>query len=143
MIEKRMMQELEEDIKDKLDKDQYGNEKGLSTTHYLVNMVHKILMAVDTNNSKEKYAVIAQLVDWSKAFDRQDPKIGMDSFIKCGVRPSLIPILGSFFQERKMTVKWLETLSTTRNLPGGVPQGCLLGNLQYKVNSNDNASHVN
>ena len=130
------------DINAQIDPSQYGNEKGLSTTHYLVNMIHKILMTVDTNNSNEKYAVIAQLVDWSKAFDRQDPKIGMDSFIKCGVRPSLIPILGSFFQERKMTVKWLGTLSTTRNLPGGVPQGCLLGNLQYKVNSNDNASHV-
>ena len=130
------------DINDKIDPAQYGNEHGLSTTHYLVKMVHKILTALDTNNPKEKYAVIAMLVDWSKAFDRMDPKLGIDSFVRCGVRPSLVPILGSFFQERKMTVKWHGNLSATRDLPGGVPQGCLFGNLQYKVGSNDNTIHV-
>ena len=40
-----------------IDRAQYGNEKGISTTHYLVKMVHKILTILDTNNEKEKYAV--------------------------------------------------------------------------------------
>ena len=130
------------DISGQIDPSQFGNEKGLSTTHYLVKMIHKILTTLDRNNSEEKYAVIAQLVDWSKAFDRQDPKLGMDSFIRCGVRPSLLPILMNFFQQRMMTVKWQGCLSTMRDLPGGVPQGSIFGNIQYKVNSNDNADHV-
>ena len=130
------------DISAQIDDAQYGNEKGLSTTHYLIKMVHKILTTVDRNSSGEKYAVIAQLVDWSKAFDRQDAKLGIDSFIRCGVRASLIPTLVSFFQQRRMTIKWHGCLSTTRDLPGGVPQGSVFGNLQYKVNSNENASHV-
>ena len=62
--------------------------------------------------------------------------------MKCGVRQSLIPLLTSFFQDRKMVVKWHGCLSSERELPGGVPQGSLFGNLQYKVSSNSNADHA-
>ena len=105
-------------------------------------MVNKILTILDTNNEKEKFAVLSQLIDWSKAFDRQDPKLGIQSFIKNGVRPTLIPLLVSYFQERKMIVKWHGTTSSTHDLPGGGPQGCTLGLIEYKSNSNNNADHV-
>ena len=95
-----------DDMSQNIDPAQYGNEKGLSIQHYLVKLVNRILTILDTNNDEEKYAVLAQLVDWSKAFDRQDPKIGIESFINNGVRPTLIPLLVSYFQERKMSVKW-------------------------------------
>ena len=72
-----------------IDPSQFGNEKGLSITHYLVKMVNQILTILDTNNEYEKYAVLAALVDWSKAFDRQEPKLGIEAFIENGVRPSL------------------------------------------------------
>ena len=125
-----------------IDPSQFGNEKGLSIQHYLVKMVNQILTILDNNNAEEKYAVLAQLVDWSKAFDRQDPKIGIESFIKNGVRPTLIPLLISYFQERKMTVKWHGIKSSTYDLPGGGPQGCTFGLLEYKSSSNNNADHV-
>ena len=105
-------------------------------------MINNILTILDTNNEKEKYAVVAQLVDWSMAFDRQDPKLGIESFIRNGVRPTLIPLLVSYFQNRKMIVKWHGLTSSTRDLPGGGPQGCTFGLLEYKSNSNDNADHV-
>ena len=125
-----------------IDPSQYGNEKGLSIQHYLVKFVNKILTILDTNNDDEKYAVLSQLVDWSKAFDRQDPKIGIESFIKNGVRPTLIPILMDYFQDRKMTGKWHGNISSERDLPGGGPQGCTNGLLEFKSISNDNANHV-
>ena len=81
-------------------------------------------------------------MDWSKAFDRQDPKLGIESFIRNGVRPTLIPLLVSYFQERKMIVKWHGLTSSTRDLPGGGPQGCTFGLLEYKSNSNNNVDHV-
>ena len=105
-------------------------------------MVNRILTILDTNNEHEKYAVLAQLIDWSKAFDRQDPKLGIEAFIENGVRPTLIPVLISFFQDRTMTVKWHGLTSSKRNLPGGDPQGCTFGLLEYKANSNHNADHV-
>ena len=130
------------DISSNKDPSQFGNERGLSITHYLVKMLHKILSILDTNNQKDKFAVLAQLVDWSKAFDRQDHTLGIQSFIRSGVRPTLIPVLVSFFQNRKMIVKWKDHLSTTRDLPGGGPQGSTLGLLEYDVNSDSNADHV-
>ena len=130
------------DIASSVDPSQYGNRKGLSTTHYLVNMLNRILSILDTNTTKEKYAVMAHLIDWSKAFDRQDPKLGLQNFIENGVRPTLIPILMSFFQNRTMTVKWHGTTSEQRDLPGGGPQGSTFGSLEFDVNSNTNANHI-
>ena len=130
------------DMKPSMDPSQYGNVKGLSIQHYLVKMVDRILTILDTNNETEKYAVVAQLVDWSKAFDRQDPKLGIESFIKNGVRPTIIPVLISFFQNRKMIVKWHGITSTQRDLPGGGPQGSTFGLLEYQSNSNSNADHI-
>jgi hypothetical protein len=50
---------------------QYGNQKGLSTQHYLVRMVHQILTATDRNSKHEAKAVIIQMIDWQSAFARQ------------------------------------------------------------------------
>ena len=50
---------------------QCGNEKGVSIQHYLVKLIHKILTAVDDNSKKEAIAVIVQLINWKRAFDRQ------------------------------------------------------------------------
>ena len=46
------------DMAPRRDLSQYGNEKGLSTSHYLINMIHKILTSVDKKSLKEKVAVI-------------------------------------------------------------------------------------
>ena len=84
------------DMKEHIDKSQYGNQKGLSIQHSLVNMIHKILTDAHSN-STEFTAVLATLIDWKDAFPNQCPKLGIDAFIQCGVRPSLIPLLISYF----------------------------------------------
>jgi hypothetical protein len=142
IFEALLSEPIIQDMAPNMDPSQYGNVKGLSIQHYLVKFVNKILTILDSNNDLEKNAVIAQFIDWSKAFDRQDPLLGIKSFIKNGVRPTLIPLLISYFQERKMVVKWHGTTSSTRDLPGGGPQGCSLGLIEYKSNSNDNANNV-
>ena len=142
IFEALMSDYMIEDMLPSMDPSQYGNVKGLSIQHYLVKMVDRILTILDSNNEVEKYAVLAKMVDWSKAFDRQDPKLGIQSFIKNGVRASIIPLLISFFQDRKMIVKWHGLTSTKRDLPGGGPQGSTFGLIEYKSNSNDNANHI-
>ena len=142
IFEKIIGEVMVEDMKPSRDPSQYGNCKGVSTQHYLIKMIDRILTILDTNNHKEKYAVIAQLVDWSQAFDRQCPKLGIESFLKNGVRKSLIPILISYFQNRKMKVKWHNKLSTVRDLPGGGPQGASLGLLEYDAQSNNNTDFL-
>ena len=121
---------------------QYGNMKGLSTQHYLIKMIHQILTATDKNSVNEAKAVIIQMIDWQAAFDRQCHKLGILSFIKNGVRKSLIPILISYFQDRMMAVKWNGQLSSPYPLPGGGAQGGQLGQTEYLSQSNDNVDFL-
>ena len=82
--------------------------------------------------------MIANLIDWNSAFPRQCPKLGVESFQKNGVRPSLIPLLVSYFQDRQMSVSWHGCLSVPRKINGGGPQGATLGILEYLSQSNNN-----
>ena len=93
-------------------------------------------------NSTEFTAVIATMFDWQDAFPRQCPKLGIEAFLKCGVRPSLIPVLINYFQDRKMYVKWHNKISHEQHLNGGGPQGSIFGILEYLAQSNNNSDCV-
>ena len=124
------------DISENLDIGQFGGLKGSGAEHMLVCMVDRILKLLESR--KKGTAVIASMVDWANAFDRQDPTLAIHKFIKLGVRPSLIPILVSYLSERTMKVKFNGAESNEMNLIGGRPQGTLLGLIEYLVQSNDN-----
>ena len=111
-------------MKAKFEKSQFGNQKGTGVQHYLLKMIHKILCVLDNNSKGEILAVIANLYDWRQAFDLQCPKLGLESFMKNGVRPSLLPLLKNYFQNRKMTVKWHGVMS--ENWMVGVQKGGIL-----------------
>ena len=113
-----------------MDPSQYGNEKGVSLNHYLINIINEILLCVDKNTANEKFAVFCSLIDWIQAFDRQCPTLGVQSFVNNGVRSSIIPLLINYFQDRRMIVKWHGVESTERTLKGGGPQGALWGILE-------------
>ena len=53
-----------------------------------------------------------------------------------------MPVLINYFQDRKMKVKWHGGLSSEQNMPGGGPQGCHMGQLEYSSKSNDSGSCV-
>ena len=78
------------DMASNLDPSQYANQKGLSLQHYLIKMIDRILSDTDNNSRGEVNAVLATLYDWKEAFPRQCPKLGVEAFMKCGVRNSLI-----------------------------------------------------
>ena len=130
------------DMKEQMDPAQYGNQKKTSTQHYLINFLHSILTKLEPEKN-EKLAVIASFIDWKDAFPRMSHKLGVEAFIKMGVRPSLIPMLANFFQNRKMVVKWHGKYSEIKKLNGSGPQGATLGLLEYLGLSNDNADFVN
>ena len=129
-----------EDIAPKIDKGQFGNQKGTGTEHLMVKLMDKLLDLLDKNNNRS--AVIASLIDWASAFDRQDATLAIQKFIQMGVRPAVVPVLASYLTERQMQVKFNDTYSGTHKLPGGGPQGTLVGLIEYFVQSNDNADCV-
>ena len=129
-----------EDISDRLDIGQFGGQPGIGTEHMIVCFIDRILKLLDTH--QDKSAVIASCLDWSSAFDRQDPTIAIQKFIQLGVRASLIPLLISYLSDRKMQVKFNGEVSRILTLIGGGPQGTLLGGLEYLVQSDDNTATV-
>ena len=141
-MEKLISELMVSDMKLKMDPSQYGNQKGISIQHYLIEMIHRILTALDRNSRRETFAVVANLIDWNNAFPRQCPKLGIEAFIKNGVRPALIPVLINYFQNREMTVKWHGCRSSPRTLAGGGPQGATFGLLEYLAQSNNSADCV-
>ena len=143
ITDKILAEFISEDMKHSRDKSQYGNQKNISIQHYLVNMLHKILTSLDETTQNKSIAVLLQMVDWSQAFDRMSHKIGIESFIKNGVRSSIIPVLISFFQDRQMVVKWKGLVSSKHPLPGGGPQGGTLGTEEYLSQNNDNVDFLN
>ena len=108
----------------------------------MVKFIDQFLKSLDNNSKGDTFAAIAAYIDWKQAFNRQDPKLGIESFIENGVRPSLIPPLINYFQGRSMFVKWHGIKSTSRDLNGGGPQGGTLGILEYQSQSNTNANCV-
>ena len=129
-----------QDISANLDKGQFGGQAGLGTEHLMVCFIDRILGLLDKH--PDRSAVIATSLDWSAAFDRQDPTLVISKFIKLGVRPSLIPLLSSYLTDRQMKVKFNEEMSEFLTLIGGNPQGTLLGQLGFLVQSDDNAITV-
>jgi hypothetical protein len=129
-----------EDVAPKIEKAQYGNQKGTGTEHMMVRLMDQILNLLDKNSNRS--AVIASLVDWESAFDRQDATLAIQKFIQIGVRPAIIPVLSSYLTDRQMQVKFNDTYSSVHKLPGGGPQGTLLGLIEYFIQSNDNADCV-
>jgi hypothetical protein len=130
------------DMSKYMDTSQYGNKPGVSVQHYLMKMLHTILLSLDNNHKGDTFAALAALIDRKLAFPRQDPTLGVQSFINNGVCGTLIPLLVNYFEDRVMSVKWHQTLSSSRNLSGGGPQGATLGLLEYLSQSNDNADHI-
>ena len=94
-------------------------------------MLDRIVSALDKNSKGEAVAVMATMLDWRTAFPRQCPTLAIKSFIRNGVRPALIPILMSFFENRRMSVKWRDVMSVKKRLKGGGPQGSTKGVLSY------------
>ena len=104
-----------EDIGPNIDPSQYGNQEGTGTEHMLVALLDRVLKMLDQSDGHA--AVIMAMIDWKSAFDRQDPTLAIHKFYKMGLRASLIPILVSYLQDRRMTVKFRGSNSSVHRLP--------------------------
>ena len=122
MIETMMIGELDIDIKSKLDKDQYGNKKGCSTTHYLIKLTDEAYRSTDLGN-----ATTAVTIDYSKAFDYVDHEVLIQKLTKLNVRTSIIKLIVSFLQNRSHCTKFSNQLSDFEIITCGVPQGTVSG----------------
>ena len=88
-------------------------------------------------DSSEPTSVLACFVDFAKAFNRQDHSILVTKLSDMGVPSWLLKIIISFLSDRTMIVRYKGETSGVKKLPGGGPQGALLGLLLFLVLVND------
>ena len=125
---------LLEFIGDEIDFRQYGGSKGNSITHYLIEFINFVLFNQD---STAQTAILACMVDFSKAFNRQDHNLLVTKLCDMGVHGWLLRVVMAFLSDRKMVLRYKGAQSSTMSLPGGGPQGTLLGLLLFLVLIND------
>ena len=77
------------------------------------------------------------LVDFSKAFNRQDHSTLITKLSDLGVPSWLLKLVIAFLKDRQMVVRYKGKISNPKRLPGGGPQGTLLGLLLFIVLIND------
>ena len=125
---------LLEYIGELIDFRQYGGIKGNSITHYLIEFLNFILINQD---STDQTAILACMVDFKKAFNRQNHNLLITKLSDMGVPSWLLKVVMAFLSDRKMVIRYKGKLSSMKNLPGGGPQGTLLGLLLFIVLIND------
>ena len=115
---------LLEHIGDKMDWGQYGGVKGSSISHYLIDFVNFVLYNQDM---KIPHAVLAVMVDFSKAFNRINHNTIITILSEMGVPGWLLNIVIGFLSERELIVRYKGGSSSRKAMPGGGPQGTRLG----------------
>ena len=121
-------------IGDKIDFRQYAGTKGNSITHYLIEFINFILFNQD---STAQTAILASMVDFSKAFNRQNHNVLVTKLSDMGCPGWLLKVVIAFLTDRQMLVRYKGKRSSVKSLPGGGPQGTLLGLFLFLVLIND------
>ena len=115
-----------------MDPGQYGL-KGSSIVHYLIKFLHFIHASLDL---KQPHAVLAALIDLSKAFNRVSHMHVIQDLHDMHAPGWILAILFSYLSGRSMTMSYGKATSSSRLLPGSTPQGALLGGLIFIVKYN-------
>ena len=115
-----------------MDPGQYAT-KGSSIVHYLIKFLHFIHSSLDL---KQPHAVLAALVDLSKAFNRVSHMHVIQDLHDMHTPGWILAILFSYLSGRSMTMTLGKSTSSPRSLPGSTPQGALLGGLIFIVKYN-------
>ena len=84
-------------------------------------------------DSTDQTAILACMVDFRKAFNRLDHNLLVTKLSDTGVPGWLLKVVMAFLSNRKMVLRYKGELSSLKDLPGGGPQGTLLGLLLFLV----------
>ena len=107
--------------------------KGMSITHYLIKLLHFTHSILDL---KKPYAVLAACIDLAKAFNRVSHDLLVQDLYDMHTPAWLLNILISYLSKRTMVMTYKGETSTSKDLPGGGPQGAYLGGLIFIIKYN-------
>ena len=109
-----------------MDPGQCGGFKGTSVTHYLVKLVDFIHR---TLNNKVPHCAVLTSEDLSKAYNRGSHMMVIEDLYAMHAPKWLLAVLCSYLSSRSMVLKYQNSQSSPRSLPGGFGQGVWLGGM--------------
>ena len=110
-------------IEDKLDRDQFGGQKGHSIAHYLIEIQNFLLYNQDLS---KPLATLFAGVDISKGFNKVDHK-KIVTILAEWIPGWLLKIVVSYLSGRTLTLRRQQHTSGTEQMPGGTGAGTPLG----------------
>ena len=117
VAEGRVCKWIIDEIHNGIDHRQFGNQKGVSTTHCLIDVYHHLVSGVEKTGSISTLV----LTDFSKAFDLIDHRIVVVKLLDLGVPPAIVQWVVGFLTNRRQRVKYKDAYSEWIQLSGGVP----------------------
>ena len=90
-------------------------------------MIDFITFILYNQDLTEPLAVLAAMVDYRKAFNRQNHSILITLLGDMGVPGWLLNIVVGFLVERELILSYRGAKSGSKDMPGGGPQGTVLG----------------
>ena len=98
----------------------------------MLDFTHKNL----DNGNKKPTAVLAGLVDFSKAFNRIDHNVIVTILSDLNIQTCALRLVMSYLSNRRMCVRYNGVVSDEQDIPGGGPQGGLLTVLLFDLQVN-------
>ena len=119
------------------DSAQFGNRKGGSTVHYLVDLIQYILDEAERGN-----LVNLLTINYSKAFDSIDIIAAIHHLHQMNVRPHVLQWVADFLSGREQPVRLSSLTSTWSAITCGVPQATRVGPVVFLAMVNPVAEEV-
>ena len=117
----------------KLSPNQYGGLKGSGAGHFLADTWQEILVSLEDNRA----SVQLLSIDFEKAFNRMDHNACLAALSRIGASAQDVELVACFLRGRTMQVKVGNDYSEPRTVPGGSPQGSILGNFLFCATTNE------
>jgi hypothetical protein len=124
-MEKFVLKWLLTYISDKLDRDQFGGEKGHSVAHYLIEIINFVLYNQDLS---QPASTMLTAVDVQKGFNKCDHNKIIYILVQQMNTPNwLARIVISYLSNRKLSIRYRKEVSQKQSMPGGLGAGTIMG----------------
>ena len=111
----------------RLSPNQFGGVKGVGVDHFLVDTWHEIMSGLEDPRA----CMSLMSIDFKKAFNTMCHKNCIESLSRLGATAEQRALVSAFLRNRVMRIKVGDTYSAPRLVPGGAPQGSVLGSFLF------------